>query len=76
MAQLLFVDRFPLLPKAIEEQKHKIVFVQRNPKDVVVSYYPHTKSAVQYKGTFLQFVDMFMGKESKYNFEDYWHYAF
>ena len=62
----LFVDRYPLLPKSLDEHKHKIVFVQRNPKDLAVSYYFQAKSAVQYQGTFLQFLDMFMSEKSWY----------
>ncbi|KAK3103991.1 hypothetical protein FSP39_023468, partial [Pinctada imbricata] len=53
--------RLNLLPKQLEEKRHKIVFAQRNPKDTCVSYYFHNQMAVQYPGTFIQFMDMFMG---------------
>lgn len=53
---------FRHLPQEILEKKNKIIFVNRNPKDVAVSYYHHCQYSVDYKGTFTQFLDFFMSE--------------
>ncbi|XP_062558368.1 sulfotransferase 1 family member D1-like [Armigeres subalbatus] len=49
-----------LLPDQIWEVKPKMVYVRRNPKSVAVSYYHHSVSLHDYKGTMDQFVRSFM----------------
>lgn len=51
------------LPKTVLSQ-NKIIFLVRNPKDVVVSYYKHTFGLYykEYNGTFSSFFEMFMEK--------------
>ena len=39
---------FSLLPKEITKHKAKIIFVQRNPKDICVSYYNHHFKILEY----------------------------
>ncbi|XP_052218410.1 sulfotransferase 1A3-like isoform X1 [Dreissena polymorpha] len=49
------------LPKAVLTGKHKCVFIARNPKDAVVSFYNHTKGikAYEYNGKFENYIQMF-----------------
>lgn len=56
------------LPKTVLSQ-NKIIFLVRNPKDVVVSYYKHTFGLYhkEYNGTFPSFFEMFMEKNRKWN---------
>ncbi|XP_055997942.1 uncharacterized protein LOC125647317 [Ostrea edulis] len=56
-----------LLPNNVPEQffqkRCKMVFVQRNPKDMAVSFYHHCSNlSIKFPGSFLQFMDFFMGK--------------
>ena len=53
---------FPMLPKDILRQKCKIVFVQRNPKDICVSFYNHHSKIREYEfnGTWENYVQRFM----------------
>lgn len=50
------------LPEEIREKKCRIIFLQRNPKDTVVSYYHHMKNLGIYgiKGDCNDFIDLFM----------------
>ncbi len=50
-----------------------VIFVARNPRDVCVSYYHHTKTldrAYRFGGDFDQFSDLF--RQGKINFGSYW----
>ncbi|XP_055997943.1 uncharacterized protein LOC125647318 [Ostrea edulis] len=56
-----------LLPNSIPDQfsqkRCKMVFVQRNPKDIAVSFYHHcTLKLMKFSGSFVQFMDFFMEK--------------
>lgn len=52
-----------LTPKGIIEKKIKVVHVQRNPKDVVVSLYHHHKNFGNrpFTGSFQEYLPMFLG---------------
>ncbi|KAH3868557.1 hypothetical protein DPMN_031706 [Dreissena polymorpha] len=56
------------LPKAVFTGNHKCVFVARNPKDAVVSFYNHTKGLkiYEYTGKFENYLQMFMRGEVDY----------
>ncbi|XP_065082225.1 sulfotransferase 1 family member D1-like [Ochlerotatus camptorhynchus] len=54
-----------LLPDQIWTVRPKMVYVRRNPKSVAVSYYHHSVSLHEYKGTMDQFLRSFM-KELEY----------
>ncbi|CAE1269336.1 unnamed protein product [Acanthosepion pharaonis] len=61
------------LPETVLSQ-NKIIFVVRNPKDVVVSFYKHSYGMLlrQYNGTFPSYFEMFI--EKKITFGDYFEY--
>ncbi|XP_078334582.1 sulfotransferase 1C2-like isoform X2 [Crassostrea virginica] len=48
------------MPEQFSQKRCKTVFVQRNPKDVAVSFFYHCKDKIKFTGTFLQFVEFFM----------------
>lgn len=55
-----------LMPFSVLEKNCKIVYVARNPKDVIVSHYYFAYSDwYMYDGTFEQFVDFFLDDLSK-----------
>merc|ERR1712137_133126 len=56
------------LPKEAVEKKIKTILICRNPKDVVVSFYNHTKGLkpYQYAGKFENYLQMFMRGEVDY----------
>ena len=58
------------LPETVLSQ-NKIIFIVRNPKDAVVSYYKHTFGMLckEYNGTFPNFFEMFIDKTSKCDFD-------
>ena len=63
---------FELLPPNLLEVA-KVVYVCRNPKDAMVSWYHHTnlmKDSFGYKGSFDQMAEMFMGGHTLYG--SYW----
>uniref|UniRef100_A0A8W8NP77 Sulfotransferase domain-containing protein n=1 Tax=Magallana gigas TaxID=29159 RepID=A0A8W8NP77_MAGGI len=51
------------LPEQFFEKRCKTVFVQRNPKDISVSFYYHCKNMIQFSGTFEQFMDFFLKED-------------
>lgn len=59
---------FKHLPQEILKKKNKIIFVNRNPKDVAVSFYHHCQHVANYKGTFSQFLDFFMSERGELGF--------
>ncbi|XP_059171149.1 sulfotransferase 1C4-like [Physella acuta] len=62
---------FRYLPKQALEKKIKIIYLDRNPKDVLVSYYNHVHEQVypmHYSGTFEQFV--YLNLEVGYKYGD------
>lgn len=63
---------FSMLPKDLLKLKNKIVFVQRNPKDVCVSFYNHHCKLIEYEfnGTWENYVWRFMKGLGKFYF--YW----
>ncbi|XP_059616687.1 sulfotransferase 1 family member D1-like [Phlebotomus argentipes] len=58
-----------LLPKDIWRVRPKIVFVARNAKDVITSYYHHYRAIPKFSGTFSDFTDLFM--ENRINYTPY-----
>ncbi|XP_063992922.1 uncharacterized protein LOC135170796 [Diachasmimorpha longicaudata] len=58
---------FQLLPRALREggTQAKIVYVCRNPKDVCISFYHHTKHFA-FQGNFEQFCSLFLGDKVPY----------
>ncbi|XP_014481470.1 PREDICTED: sulfotransferase 1 family member D1-like isoform X2 [Dinoponera quadriceps] len=65
---------FELLPKVVNSDC-KIIYVARNPKDVVVSWYYFQKEieVVKYNGNFEQFCDGFMNDRTLYS--PYWEHV-
>ncbi|XP_026468555.1 sulfotransferase 1 family member D1-like [Ctenocephalides felis] len=61
-----------MLPDEIWEKKPKIVYVARNPKDVIVSFYHHFRMLEGYYGTFEEFADTIM--EDKLYWSPYWNH--
>ncbi|XP_008069833.1 sulfotransferase 1A1-like [Carlito syrichta] len=59
-----------LLPQTVLEQKVKVVYVARNPKDVAVSYYHFYRMAKIHPepGTWDSFLEKFMAGEVSYGF--------
>lgn len=64
---------FEFLPPQLLE-KCKVIYVARNPKDCVVSFYHHNKLVPShgYFGTFDQFIEFF--KDGFHIFGSYWHH--
>uniref|UniRef100_A0A1B0DM58 Sulfotransferase domain-containing protein n=1 Tax=Phlebotomus papatasi TaxID=29031 RepID=A0A1B0DM58_PHLPP len=56
----------PLLPKKIWTVKPKLIYVARNVKDVIVSYYHHYKNLQIYRGSFNDFLDIFFNDATIY----------
>ncbi|KAM9316650.1 amine sulfotransferase-like [Gastrophryne carolinensis] len=54
--------QYYLMPKGLKEKKGKIIYVYRNPKDVLVSFYHFIKvfTKLQYKIDWETFFDLFM----------------
>ncbi|XP_059489703.1 luciferin sulfotransferase-like isoform X2 [Neocloeon triangulifer] len=51
-----------LLPtKQFQDEKPKLIYVARNPKDACVSYYHHSRLLEGYRGTFDEFCELFLG---------------
>jgi len=50
-----------MLPKEVIEKKAKLIYVTRNPRDAVVSYFNHWRVMVGFKGNFDIFFDAFVG---------------
>lgn len=48
------------LPKTVWEVKPKIIYVARNPKDVVLSFYSHYKNFFRYNGSLEEFYSLFL----------------
>ncbi|PSN38744.1 Sulfotransferase family cytosolic 1B member 1 [Blattella germanica] len=66
-----------LLPQQVWSKKPKIVYVSRDPKDAVVSYYHHHRLWNGYSGTFQDFYDAFLADVLVYSpfwdhVLDYW----
>ncbi|XP_014227592.2 sulfotransferase family cytosolic 1B member 1-like [Trichogramma pretiosum] len=64
-----------LLPKDIRDdvKKPKIIYVARNPKDVCVSFYHHSKLFDGFFGTFDEFCQLFLGDAVTY--APYWNHV-
>ncbi|XP_014481471.1 PREDICTED: sulfotransferase 1C4-like isoform X3 [Dinoponera quadriceps] len=65
---------FDLLPNVVNSDC-KIIYVARNPRDVVVSWYHFQKGnkAIKYNGNFEQFCDIFMNSRTIY--DPYWEHV-
>merc|ERR1712215_67790 len=50
-----------ILPKDVLKKKIKLIYVARNPRDAVVSYYNHWKVMDGFKGSFDTFFNAFVG---------------
>lgn len=66
---------YSLLPKDIKDKNCKIIYVARNPKDTIVSYYFYLRmlSFTSYRGTLKEFVDNFLKSEVYY--APYWKHV-
>jgi Sulfotransferase domain len=67
-----------LLPDQLWTVKPKIVYVARNPKDVVISFFHHYRNIVGYRGTKEDFIEAFLNDNIIYSpfFEhilDFWN---
>lgn len=51
---------YEMLPTQVREKKCKLVYVTRNPRDTVVSFFNHWKVLEGYTGSFELFVDTFL----------------
>lgn len=53
---------FELLPRQLRNfsTRAKMIYVIRNPRDTLISYYHHCKLMEDYKGTFPEFVELFL----------------
>ncbi|XP_071445159.1 luciferin sulfotransferase-like [Hetaerina americana] len=49
-----------LLPEQIKTKKAKVIYVARNPKDTCVSYYHHSRLIEGYRGSFEDFIELFL----------------
>lgn len=60
---------YHLLPSSFTENKSKIIYITRNPKDTVVSYFHFLKMVGYngYNGTFEEFVDLFCEEKLMYS---------
>ncbi|XP_055706449.1 luciferin sulfotransferase-like [Phlebotomus papatasi] len=68
----------PLLPKQIWTVKPKIIYVVRNAKDVLVSFYHHYRNLQEYRQSFSNFAEAFMNDMIIYapfdtHIVDFWH---
>ncbi|XP_065217470.1 luciferin sulfotransferase-like [Planococcus citri] len=61
---------FELLPRKLWTVKPKIIYVYRNPKDVVISKYHFCSMISGYDGTFEEFAEIFIRDKCVYN--PYW----
>ncbi|PIK51189.1 putative sulfotransferase 4A1 [Apostichopus japonicus] len=59
---------FRLLPRGVQDKQCKVIYVARNPKDVMCSFYDfhRTVQIIHYKGTFQQFYYRFMNSKLGY----------
>ncbi|KAK6192554.1 hypothetical protein SNE40_004003 [Patella caerulea] len=61
------------LPKQMFEKKTKLIFVNRNPKDILVSMFCHytgLEKIIGYRGNLSDFIDLFLNKQLLYGL---WH---
>ncbi|KAK6177902.1 hypothetical protein SNE40_012774 [Patella caerulea] len=65
--------RFDRLPSDVETKKPKIVYIRRNPKDLVVSFYHHIRKieGYHYDGDFKDFLPLFSNGVSYGSWFDY-----
>merc|ERR1719431_2292256 len=50
-----------MLPKEVRAKKAKVIYVSRNPRDAVVSFYNHWRIMSGFKGNFDIFFNAFIG---------------
>lgn len=72
---------FTLLPKSVHEQKCKIIYVTRNPKDTVVSMWHFYKmiKPLSYRGSLKDFQQLFIQEQVTYapfqrNVKEFWEH--
>lgn len=58
---------FNLLPKQVWTKKAKVIYVVRNPKDVLVSYFHHYVALEGFKGTLEEFVNFYINDAVNYS---------
>lgn len=71
---------YSMLPKSVHEKNPKIIYIARNPKDVVVSYYYFVRllyPVTRYDGEFKDFFDLFIHDKVMYapwwrHVEEFW----
>lgn len=59
-----------LLPRALWTVKPKIIYVARDPRDAMISYYHHHRLWVGYQGKLEDFAEAFLADRG--SFHDYW----
>lgn len=67
---------YSLLPKSVKEKKPKIIYIARNPKDVVVSYFYFTQllyPITRYNGKFEEFFNLFL--QDKVMYAPWWRHV-
>ncbi|XP_071445167.1 luciferin sulfotransferase-like [Hetaerina americana] len=63
-----------LLPEQLKSKKPKIVYIARNPKDSCVSYFHHCRLLEGYKGSFADFVHLFL--EDSVSYSPFWDHVY
>ncbi|XP_045196251.2 sulfotransferase 1E1-like [Mercenaria mercenaria] len=71
---------YSLLPRSVQDNKPKIIYIARNPKDVVVSYYYFVRllyPVTRYDGEFKDFFNLFLHDKVMYapwwrHVEEFW----
>ncbi|XP_046383771.1 luciferin sulfotransferase-like isoform X2 [Ischnura elegans] len=58
---------YELLPEQMKSKNTKIIYVARNPKDTCVSYFHHARLIEGYRGSFEDFIELFLQDSVSYS---------